>query len=139
MRHLIALTAVMVIAAAAALPAYSGPAVPGLPLIDGTTLPPPAKHATLAAHAGNANPNSTTGARGSSAALRRPPIKATASGQRFNWADAGIGAAAGAGVLLALLGAAALLSVRRPARAKPVRDDLSKSHRGRRDAHRSAV
>jgi hypothetical protein len=128
MRHLIALTAVAVASAAAVLPAQGGLALPAQSL-DGTTLPPPALHAS--------GRSSTVDDRGNSTAAHRPPLAAITDRHTFGWRDAGIRTAAGA--LVALLGAAALLMVRRHSGERPVPQALFKSDGGRGDEHRSAT
>jgi hypothetical protein len=128
MRHLIALTAVAVTSAAAALPAHGGLAVPS-PSLDGTTPPPPALHAS--------GRISTGDSRGNSTAAHRPTFAATTDRHTFGWRDAAIRTAAGA--LLALLGASAVLMVRRHSGDRPLPYELFKSDRGRGDEHRSAT
>jgi len=121
MRHLIALTAVAVTSAAAALPAHGGLALPSQSL-DGTTLPPPALHAT--------GRSSTVDVRGNSTVAHRPPATIT-DRHTFGWRDAGVATTA---ALLALLGAAAVLTVSRQSLV-----GFSRSDRGRGDEHRSAT
>src|SRR5437868_1524214 len=114
MRHLIALTAVAFASAAAALPALGGLAVPSQSL-DGTTLPRPALHVSGRA--------STTDRPGSTTA-RLPRPAAITDRHTFGWRDAAIRTAAG--TLVALLGAAAVLTVRRHSGARPLRRELSR-------------
>jgi hypothetical protein len=128
MRHLIALTAVAVTSAAAALPAHGGLAVPSQSL-DGTTLPPPALHAS--------GRSSTIDSRGNSTGAHRPTLAATTDRHTFGWRDAAIRTAAGA--LLALLGASAVLTFRRRSGDTPLLPEPFKSDRGRGDEHRSAT
>ena len=63
-------------------------------------------------------------------------VKIAGPGHAFSWVDAGIGAAAGAGALLTLAGAAALLTIRRTSEqpSRPTPADPSDRNQGRGDA-----
>ncbi len=77
---------------------------------------------------------------GASPPPAHPPVKrvvtTAGSGRRFSWVDAGIGAAAGAGALLVLLGGGVLLTIPRASgeASGPALTDPSERHQRRGDA-----
>jgi len=123
MKALVALEAAVLLAAAFASSAAADHARPDDRAVGARSVPPPLEAGSSAAtlnYASSTRPDDRAGLRGAGASAPvSTPLAVHVDRPGFDWGDAGIGAVAGAGLVVLLLGAAALIRHER-AELRPV-------------------